>query len=398
MVFDQFRSPVSIRQRDAGCCVSPRWVCAETVLQPLHNKKDQRNFNNDFMILVYQHNFGRDKIQGMGGDCRRVLVACHPAHMMTPYQGNHLVLGERTMARRKYGLNEQKILRFMKEGRGVGFGRNYKPWFTVSDVPSRGRSHRVFWSTTDRTHHLLSDTEFLVFLHLIWGSGSDLLEDIQAELQLPGDEKASVEDIREQFPLPRRATVRIAKMLGIRHPIDRQSKALWVVTTDFVVTIKTQSAPLMVAVAVKTSDTFEKPRVLKNLEIERMYWEERHVPWFVVSDIQVKTRLGRNLKWIFDGSSSPDCITEADKKVWRILAKKKNSYPHVPIKEICKSIDLELSYAEGTALGTLRRLLGWKLITVDLHVRQIQDLPIRKFCFVNAIGVKGGAICQSDTS
>ncbi len=284
----------------------------------------------------------------------------------------------------------------MKEGRGTGVGRNYKPWFTVSDVPSRGRSHRVFWSITERTHHLLSDTEYLVFLHLIWGS--DLLEDMQGELQLPGEGTAWVDDIREQFPLPRRATVRIAKMLGIRHPIDPQSKALWVVTTDFVVTIKNQGKPLMVAVAVKTSDAFAKRRVFKNLEIERMYWEGRHIRWFVVSDTQVKTRVGRNLKWIFDGSSSPNCITDSDKKIWQMLAKRKNSYPYVPIKEICKSIDQELSYAEGTALGTLRRLLGWKLITVDLHVRQIQDLPIRQFYFLNAIGAKGGAICQSDTS
>ena len=63
----------------------------------------------------------------------------------------------------RYGFDEAKIARFRKEGRGEGFGADYKPWLTARDVPSRGRSHRVLGVTTGRVHHLLSDIERRAF-------------------------------------------------------------------------------------------------------------------------------------------------------------------------------------------------------------------------------------------
>lgn len=40
--------------------------------------------------------------------------------------------------------HELKIQKWIKEGRGQGFGNSYKPWLTIRDVSSEGRSHRVF--------------------------------------------------------------------------------------------------------------------------------------------------------------------------------------------------------------------------------------------------------------
>jgi len=63
------------------------------------------------------------------------------------------------MAKNQYRNSEAKNARWIKEGRGQGNGKDYKPWFTVRDVPSEGRSHRLFGHITHRTHHLLSDLE-----------------------------------------------------------------------------------------------------------------------------------------------------------------------------------------------------------------------------------------------
>ena len=121
------------------------------------------------------------------------------------------------MARNRYGMDEKKIARFIHEGRGRGEGRYYKPWLTVADVPSRGRSHRPYCPLTGREHQLLSDNEYFAFLKLWWND--------------------AVVDIREQFPiLDRRRTLEIAALAGIKHPVDPSSKALWVLTTDFLVT------------------------------------------------------------------------------------------------------------------------------------------------------------------
>lgn len=62
--------------------------------------------------------------------------------------------------------HELKIQKWIKEGRGQGFGNNYKPWLTIRDVSLEGRSHRVFGHKSQRTHHLLSDLELSTFLLL----------------------------------------------------------------------------------------------------------------------------------------------------------------------------------------------------------------------------------------
>ena len=102
------------------------------------------------------------------------------------------------MARKNYFLSEKLIEQRIKDGRGQGYGEKYQPWLRVQDVPSDGRSHRIFSHKTKRIHHLLSDLELATFLLFDWSE--------------------SVLDIREQFPLIRDDTRIIAQREGIKHP------------------------------------------------------------------------------------------------------------------------------------------------------------------------------------
>ena len=86
------------------------------------------------------------------------------------------------------GFLEPAILkRLQKEKRGQGFGKDYKPFLTVRDVPSKGRVHRRPALTHNRVVHLLSDLELAAFLLFDW---------------MP-----TVVDIREQFPLNPETTI-----------------------------------------------------------------------------------------------------------------------------------------------------------------------------------------------
>lgn len=95
------------------------------------------------------------------------------------------------MVGRKNVNTELQSQKWLREGRGGGHGSDYKPWLTVRDLPSEGRSHRVFGHNSQRTHHLLSDLELAVFLLLEWN--------------------ISTVDIREQFPLRLEDTVVVKK-------------------------------------------------------------------------------------------------------------------------------------------------------------------------------------------
>ena len=154
------------------------------------------------------------------------------------------------MSRRRYSFDEEKIARFHKEGRGLGAGTDYKPWLNIQDVPSYGRSHRLRGMTIERLYHFLSDIECHLFYLLDWAE--------------------NVHDIREQFPIDRHATQRIAKEINVIHPVDRSTKTPIVMTTDFVIDATVDGQKKQIARTVKPSKDLDKPRIIEKLEIESL--------------------------------------------------------------------------------------------------------------------------------
>src|SRR5690606_12634537 len=75
---------------------------------------------------------------------------------------------ETQMSRGPIRWSERKIRTMECDGCGQGSGANYKPWLRVEEVSSLGRSRRVWSNKTGRTHHLLSDVEYNLFLALEW--------------------------------------------------------------------------------------------------------------------------------------------------------------------------------------------------------------------------------------
>ncbi len=270
------------------------------------------------------------------------------------------------MGRRRYGWTEAKIHRFQRAGRGQGEGVDYKPWLTVSDVPSKGRSRRVSCDKTGRQIHLLSDTEYFAYLEQWWDD--------------------DVVDIREQFPLPRSDTLAIARRRGVRHPKDTASGAPLVQTTDLLCTLRDGGSRRLRAIAVKVADDLEDkkraPRIWVKLDLERTFWTVRSVEWSLVTDVEVKTRLGMNLSWLHERRTkvAAPLLTRLS---WceRTLAGMASARPSVPISALCLAFDDHHGLDEGTGLWILHGLLRRKAARTDLTVLQIQDAPAGAFSF-----------------
>jgi len=268
------------------------------------------------------------------------------------------------MARRKYQMDEKKIARFIKEGRGQGEGKFYKPWIRVDEIPSIGRVHRVPCTKTGREHHLLSDNEYYFFLHQWWDD--------------------DVIDIREQFPLfDRYETLEIALLCRVNHP--SVNGVLTVMTTDLLVTLRPGCGkPGLQAYAVKEAKDLTKQRTREKLEIERRYWERRDVFWHIVTNRDVKNTFTHNLRWILD----PDQTLykdvhdrNIDDMVLDQLARIRLEYPRMPIRLACQYIDQKFLYRQGTSLAAIRRLLCSKRLRTDLTVMRLQDAPVETFEF-----------------
>lgn len=253
------------------------------------------------------------------------------------------------MAKRRYGFDEEKLARFLKEGRGQGTGAAYLPWLTVQDISSKGLSSRMHSLKTGREHHLLSKIEAGLFLVLDWSD--------------------SVIDIREQFPLDREDTRRISAEMGVRHPADPQSRIDVVMTTDFVATVRTNATTKEIARSVKPAKELDNSRTLEKQEIERRYWHMRGVDWGLVTDLDLPIQRIKNLRWLHEMQSLQH-MTEPYTGYWDDRCKRfLTCLPQattMTIKQFVRLLENTQGFAVGEALTVFRYLAANKRIDIDL--------------------------------
>ncbi|MDJ0658608.1 MAG: TnsA endonuclease N-terminal domain-containing protein [Crocosphaera sp.] len=183
------------------------------------------------------------------------------------------------MARNRYDWTQDKFERYVKEGRGTGTGKDYKPWITITDFPSVGRVSRLLGWKSNRIHHLMSDWESRLFYLLEWSN--------------------KVEDIREQYPLLNLdLAMEIAKEMGIKYPVNTKNNTPYVLTTDFMLTVQQGQQSVQVARTFKTIKDLSKKRTIEKLELERRYWRKHNIDWAIVTEEEIPKICASNIKWI----------------------------------------------------------------------------------------------------
>ncbi|WP_026959406.1 heteromeric transposase endonuclease subunit TnsA [Aliagarivorans taiwanensis] len=252
------------------------------------------------------------------------------------------------MAKGKYELTEAKIRRWIKQGRGQGRGADYKPWITVRDVPSDGRSHRTFGHKTQRTHHLLSDLELAVFLMLEW--------------------HRDTQDIREQFPLDREVTRVLAADAGIRHP--KSGQILNVMSSDFLVNTRDAQQPKF-ALQAKYSKFLADAATVEKLELERRYWEEKSIPWMIVTEKEIPKVVFSNILWLYPEQSNSQPQQSLLNKL-SFYAHQMNENPDLRVVDIAKKLDVAYSLEPGESLFEMRQLLALRCFQFDVFTPYLQ--------------------------
>ncbi len=247
------------------------------------------------------------------------------------------------MSRSKSHFSDTQILSRIKKGYGQGEGSQYTPWLKVQDVPSSGRSHRVYSHKTNRVHHLLSDLELTVFLLLEWQS--------------------DVIDIREQFPLKLEDTLQIADVKQIKHPSMRGVNQ--VMSSDFLVNCNNKLFNQF-AIQVKSAEALNDKRTLEKLEIERSYWAQKSIPWFIFTDKEVNPIVKQNIEWLYAAKSSLEPALGLLEQL-PILKKHFNEKPQQLIVSLCKSLDIAYHQEPGQSLQDIRVLIANGFIKFDLY-------------------------------
>jgi len=246
------------------------------------------------------------------------------------------------MAKKLNGSTEASIQKWIKEGRGCGRGNAYKPWLTVRDCASRGRSHRVFGHKSQRTHHFLSDLELAVFLLFEWD--------------------ANTEEIREQFPLRRDETKLLAIEAGIDHPSVQG--VLQVMSSDFLVNSSDVGCPKF-AIQAKYADALQDPRTVEKLELERRYWFKKSVPWMVITEQDIPKVVFDNINWLYPAQLDADPqqdLSERTEFYQYHFEKMSNS----SIIEATQALDTAYELALGQSLLEIRYLLAQRYFLFNI--------------------------------
>ena len=254
------------------------------------------------------------------------------------------------MAKRNTNWDENKLKRWIQEGRGQGEGKEYKPWLTIQDYPSMGRATRIFGWTTQRIHHFFSDSQLKYFYLLDW------------------EEK--VVDIREHYPLLDLETVlEDTADLKLDKFIDKKTKEPYILTTTFLIMLLNHDGQKSFAArSIKYASELSKKTTIEKLEIERRYWTAKGINWGIVTNKDINDVRAKNIEWIHSAMTSDDCNGLSrdefddllDGLLYRLIDNQQN------IREIISRFEKDYSLDAGAGLLLFKHLIAGKRIALDM--------------------------------
>lgn len=247
--------------------------------------------------------------------------------------------------------------RALKQKYGIGEGFEYKPWLRISDVKSHGTRSLIYGKKSGRHHHMLSS--------------------IESEFFYLAEFNNSVQDIREQFPIfPLSYTQKVAKMIGVKHPIHPRTKEPIIITTDQLLTIKNREGIKYHAVSVKPQSESDKQRVLEKIDIERVCWELLNVKFSYYVGNEVTKNQSCNLSWVTQPFRENPITFHYDKVDYAVsMLRPGQSF----IEDICNEFIKANIASHSDSLDMLRYLISEKYIEVDLsyNIQEAGILGIR---------------------
>lgn len=252
------------------------------------------------------------------------------------------------MSRFDYDSSDQKILRYIKEGKGQGRGADYQPWLNVHSIASRGRVSRIIGWKTGRVHHFLTDNEVRYFYLCEW---SDCI------------------DVRENYPLL--DLYEMAELLDdelLKKLTDRKTGTPHILTSTFLITIKNeQGQEKHFARNIKESRELEKPGVIDRYEVIRRYWNKKAIPWALISPSEINTVRAKNIEWIHASRRLSDW-GYSEEQVEGVLCQLIDmlSSGEETIRCVIDRFENEIRGDRGNGLLLFKHLLATKRIKMDM--------------------------------
>lgn len=243
---------------------------------------------------------------------------------------------------------QEKLKRYLKEGRGQGTGANYQPWTKINDFSSMGRATRIQGIKTYRIHHLQSDNQLRAFLLFEWCD--------------------RVIDIRESFPLlDVMETIDEKDNLRFDKFTDKETGVPLILTTNFLLTVLDQDRKeVLMARSVKNSTELGRGISIEKLEIERRYWQAKGIDWKLITDKQISKQYAKNIAWVRETFLDQDETDQREERAtW--LMNELLKHPDLKLQDVLHAFDHREGMQPGTGLFLFRYLVAKKHIQIDMN-------------------------------
>jgi hypothetical protein len=271
------------------------------------------------------------------------------------------------MTFRHYPFTEAKLKLWTQERRGTGTGADYIPFLQPGDIAmSKEALDRLKCALTGRMAVTFNPIEY---------RGRSYYE------LAPG-----IVDAREHLPLDRDETRAIAKELGVKHPVDRESGVDLVLTTDLVLTLRQASLR-----DVLLPRDFEPHHVLSSassfdriiaFEIARRYWSRRGCQLKIVTDSercmpkQLMSNIALLRPWRFRPEVEPypghfDAVCE------RIVNELSRYEGDLRLGEWGEDFRARHQMSVGRANEALLHLIYRKRLMADLRAEDLMQQPAK---------------------
>lgn len=264
------------------------------------------------------------------------------------------------MGRYNTDWSEEKYKRFLKEGRGIGDGSEYKPWWCIQDFPTYGMASRVLSVKTKRIHHFFSDIQLKYFYLLE-------IED-------------SVIDIREHFPLlDLEQVLHDHTDLKLEKFKDKKSQMPYIITTTFLITTIDKHGQIRYVARSTKAASELKNIVLEKLEIERRYWTAKGIDWGIITNKNINSTRAKNIEWLHSAFNIDEyngiLFDELDQFSEGLLYRLVESQQ--PIRRVLAMYERDHILDSGTGILLYKYLIIKKKVKIDM------DIPIN----LNAPGI-----------
>lgn len=249
----------------------------------------------------------------------------------------------------------------------------YVSFLLIHDFSSQGRSTRTV--SKGRVYHLMSGLETMCLRELQWNK--------------------NVIAIYEQVYLEREETTKIARELGIRHPVLSKDGEPYPMTTDLVAEIvengmikqhaiavkDTKSITLSPAAVVAQKTTKRKSKILQTLEkleIERRFWTGKGAIWSLVTDVHLCPNRASNIEH-FQNTPQLNWTPDYREKVQKLALQAINTYPNRKVGGLARAIEQRHSVPAADIILVLRQLCASRYLEFDINVPFGPDCHGRDF-------------------